>query len=222
MPLTFDNDTKPACLPKPSFSPEDRELGIVSGWGHISSRGRISDVLRYVSIPVVKNTDCINWAPRYESVLKDTMFCAGRPGGKVDSCKGDSGGPLIVGGTSSSIEEENDYFDYDLSTLGAERATSTTDSNIAIIYGIVSLGPKRCGRPKVSGVYTRVTKYLPWISSLMKDTSPPTSTTTTMTRTTPSTPTASSGCSNPESMGDRICDDENNIEACFFDGGDCC
>ena len=37
MPLTFDNDTKPACLPKPSFSPEDRELGIVSGWGRISS-----------------------------------------------------------------------------------------------------------------------------------------------------------------------------------------
>ena len=30
------------------------------------------------------------------------------------------------------------------------------------------------------------------------------------------------GCSNPESMGNRICNDENNIEACFFDGGDCC
>jgi len=192
MPLTFDNDTKPACLPKPSFSPEDRELGIVSGWGRISSRGRISDVLRYVSIPLVKNTDCSNMAPRYKSILKDTMLCAGRREGKIDSCKGDSGGPLIVGGTSSSIEEENDYFDYDLSALGAERATSTTDSNIAIIYGIVSFGPKRCGQPKVSGVYTRVTKYLPWISSLMKDTSSPTITTTMTTRTTLSTPTASS------------------------------
>ena len=117
---------------------------------------------------MVKNTDCINWAPHYETVLKDTMFCAGRPGGKVDSCKGDSGGPLIVGGTSSSIKDENDYFDYDLSALGAERATSTTDSNIAIIYGIVSFGPKRCGQPKVSGIYTRVNKYLPWISSHMK------------------------------------------------------
>ena len=88
--------------------------------------------------------------------------------GKADSCKGDSGGPLIVAGTSSGIEEEDDYFDYGLSGLGAERISSATDSNNAIIYGIVSFGPKRCGQPKVSGVYTRVTEYLPWISSLMK------------------------------------------------------
>ena len=79
--------------------------------------GSISDVLRYISIPVVKNDDCISWAKRYEEVLKDTMFCAGRPMGKADSCKGDSGGPLIVAGTSSGIEEEDDYFDYGLSRL---------------------------------------------------------------------------------------------------------
>ena len=36
-PLTFDNDTKPACLPEPTFSPEDKELGFVSGWGRYSS-----------------------------------------------------------------------------------------------------------------------------------------------------------------------------------------
>ena len=30
------------------------------------------------------------------------------------------------------------------------------------------------------------------------------------------------GCSNPSGFGDRFCEDENNKEACFFDGGDCC
>ena len=30
------------------------------------------------------------------------------------------------------------------------------------------------------------------------------------------------GCSIPQWHGDTICDDENNNEACFFDGGDCC
>ena len=30
------------------------------------------------------------------------------------------------------------------------------------------------------------------------------------------------GCEIPGFYGDTICDDENNNEACFFDGGDCC
>jgi secreted trypsin-like serine protease len=171
-PLTFDNDTNSACLPEPTFSPEDKELGFVSGWGRYSTRSLVSDTLRYVPIPLVKNTDCVSWAPQYESILKDTMVCAGTPAGGVDSCKGDSGGPLVVGGAYSSIEEE----DYGFDELGFERASSATD--YAIIYGIVSFGPKLCGRPKVTGVYTRVTKYLTWISSHMKVKSTPITPTT--------------------------------------------
>ena len=30
------------------------------------------------------------------------------------------------------------------------------------------------------------------------------------------------GCEIPGSHGDGYCDDVNNNEACFFDGGDCC
>ena len=30
------------------------------------------------------------------------------------------------------------------------------------------------------------------------------------------------GCYYPNYHGDGYCDDENNNEACFFDGGDCC
>ena len=30
------------------------------------------------------------------------------------------------------------------------------------------------------------------------------------------------GCEEPEWQGDGYCDDENNIAACDWDGGDCC
>ena len=30
------------------------------------------------------------------------------------------------------------------------------------------------------------------------------------------------GCNIPDYYLDGYCDDENNKEACFFDGGDCC
>ena len=30
------------------------------------------------------------------------------------------------------------------------------------------------------------------------------------------------GCEEPEWQGDGYCDDENNIAACYWDGGDCC
>ena len=30
------------------------------------------------------------------------------------------------------------------------------------------------------------------------------------------------GCLDPSWHGDGYCDDVNNVEACFFDGGDCC
>ena len=70
----------------------------------------------------------------------------------------------VIGRPSSSQEEE----DYGFDEFGFERTASIEDSNIAIIYGIVSFGPKKCGIPGVLGVYTRVTKYLTWIFGHMK------------------------------------------------------
>jgi len=156
-PLDFNDDVKPACLPDPSFSPENGDLGVVSGWGRVSRRSGVSDDLKFVTLPLLNNEVCLNWTSLYQSVLTDNMFCAGYVEGKKDSCDGDSGGPFIV--KESEIN---------LAAIGAERSSMTSNSNKAILYGVVSFGPKLCGIAKIPGVYTRVTKYITWITSHMK------------------------------------------------------
>lgn len=58
----------------------------------------------------------------------------------TDSCQGDSGGPLLL--------QQGDKYQ---------------------IVGIVSWGVG-CGRPGYPGVYTRVTRYLPWLKANLRDT----------------------------------------------------
>ncbi|CAB3385176.1 Hypothetical predicted protein [Cloeon dipterum] len=68
-------------------------LATVSGWGKPTDASTsVSDVLRYVSVPVITNTAC---AGVYGStvVVASTLCCSGANG--LSSCNGDSGGPLV-------------------------------------------------------------------------------------------------------------------------------
>lgn len=62
-------------------------------------------------------------------------MCAGGELGK-DSCKGDSGGPLMY---------EN--------------------GRIYEVLGVVSFGPTPCGLEDIPGVYSKVSEYVRWIKS---------------------------------------------------------
>ena len=69
--------------------------------------------------------------------ITDNMFCAGYRGGRIDSCAGDSGGPLLC-------QKHNRW----------------------TIYGITSFG-EGCGRQGKYGIYAKVPNYSKWVVLLV-------------------------------------------------------
>ncbi|HKH42835.1 MAG TPA: serine protease [Solirubrobacterales bacterium] len=99
----------------------------ISGWGSTFFGGGTVDVLRAASVPVVADATCGSSGVYDTDFDPATMVCAGYPEGGVDSCSGDSGGPL-----ASALEG------------GGYR-----------LVGITSCG-EGCGLSAVPGVYARI------------------------------------------------------------------
>jgi secreted trypsin-like serine protease len=97
----------------------------VIGWGNTSTTGQASfpDALREVVVPVVADARCDEL--NHGLVTPETQLCAGEKG--IDSCGGDSGGPLFA----------------------------TTSGGTRIQVGIVSWGIG-CAKNRYPGVYTEV------------------------------------------------------------------
>jgi secreted trypsin-like serine protease len=99
----------------------------VSGWGSTVYGGAGVNALRAATVPIVADPTCrssLYYGTAFDSA---TMVCAGFPEGGVDTCNGDSGGPL-----ESPLEG------------GGYR-----------LVGITSWG-FRCAQPNAPGVYTRI------------------------------------------------------------------
>ncbi|XP_074716864.1 enteropeptidase [Strix uralensis] len=126
---------QPICLPEKNqqFLP-----GIncsIAGWGKIMNEGPTSDILQEAEVPLISNEKCQQWMPEYS--ITENMICAGYDIGGLDSCKGDSGGPL-------TFEDGNKWF----------------------LVGVTSFGYK-CALPKRPGVYVRVTMFVDWIKKII-------------------------------------------------------
>lgn len=106
---------------------------------HVLS-GTSSKVKLKVSLPVLSNSDCAPIHAR-EVRLADSQLCAGGEQGK-DSCKGDSGGPLM---TPQGLRNDARWY----------------------VVGIVSIGPRRCGTEGKPAIYTRVGSYVDWIRQVI-------------------------------------------------------
>lgn len=89
-------------------------------------------------VPLLPREDC---EARYGRKFTNRMICAGNlsEDKRVDSCQGDSGGPLMC-------QRSNGRW---------------------IILGITSWG-YGCGRKNSPGVYTKVSKFVPWIKKVTK------------------------------------------------------
>ena len=101
--------------------------------------GPTSSTLQVVQLPVVSNERCKQAFARFPTtVIDDKVMCAGELTGGKDTCKGDSGGPLMLG---------------------------RVYENVSVFYqiGVVSYG-FRCAEEGYPGVYSRVSAFLDWIS----------------------------------------------------------
>ena len=110
--------------------------GIVVGWGATFFvdpwNALYPDVLHHAVVPLVSRDAC-NAPFSYDGLVGDGQLCAGFPEGGVDSCVGDSGGPLFVD-TGGRIEQ----------------------------VGVVSYG-RDCAQPLSYGIYSSVPAYRSWV-----------------------------------------------------------
>jgi len=140
---SFAKDLRPCCLPKTQSNnyPRAKTKAVVSGWGKVSVKpsSRNSPILQHVVMPIVdrKNIKC-----RQSINDFNRQLCAGYDNLSIDSCSGDSGAPLLV----VEHEDTEGYF---------------------VAAGIVSYGNKQCDASISSGVYTRISFYLDWISKTL-------------------------------------------------------
>ncbi|KAF2891877.1 hypothetical protein ILUMI_14313 [Ignelater luminosus] len=133
--ITTSDTIRPICMPTASERAAPSEILWVAGWGRTEYANN-SPVKLKVGLPVTQTSKCSNTFKSASVTLADTQICAGGEVNK-DSCSGDSGGPLM------KLHERNNQW---------------------ILEGVVSFGT-RCGTQNWPGIYTRVSKYLDWISN---------------------------------------------------------
>ncbi|XP_045762379.1 phenoloxidase-activating enzyme-like isoform X2 [Maniola jurtina] len=138
--VTFNDFIRPICLPTSDITkaPPMGMRFFVAGWGAVSETRPSSDIKLYTSLPYVNHEQCQSaFNTLRGSLIWEQQICAG---GEIDkdTCKGDSGGPLMY--ESDKIHE---------------------------VVGVVSFGLLQCGIKKPS-VYTKVYDYLTWINANIK------------------------------------------------------
>ncbi|CAG9792472.1 unnamed protein product [Diatraea saccharalis] len=138
-PAPFTDFIRPICLPTSdqTTSPPNNFKLYAAGWGAINATHSKSNIKLHVDLPFVRQDQCQEAysQSRRKAALWQGQLCAGGEKDK-DSCKGDSGGPLMY---------EN--------------------GRTWEIIGVVSFGPTPCGIEDSPGVYTKTYEYLNWIRS---------------------------------------------------------
>lgn len=138
--VKYTDFIKPICLPQDANLRSNTLEGFsmdVAGWGRTENATQ-SNIKLKALVDVVNLEKCNEVYTGHNVVLEPTQLCAGGVKG-IDSCSGDSGGPLI--------------------------GISQTASNRPYFYcaGVVSFGPSPCALEGWPGVYTRVSSYMDWI-----------------------------------------------------------
>lgn len=167
--VSFGESVAPACLPHDNQLMANKtpttlegQLAWVIGFGQTSYNGRTSDQLRQVDLKIFEQAKCKRAFAHLTRITSEYVCASSQEppepaaddaegaGAETkssrkqakDSCKGDSGGPLLM------------------------QVPSSKSSSRWYVYGIVSFGYK-CATVDFPGVYTRVNFYLDWIESYL-------------------------------------------------------
>ncbi|KAF4516915.1 hypothetical protein B566_EDAN008004 [Ephemera danica] len=83
-----------ACLPRAKHPLPVHKMCTIIGWGKRRPSDAVgTKLLHEAEVPIVPNEVCREVYEDY--YITSNMFCAGHPRGRMDSCAGDSGGPLL-------------------------------------------------------------------------------------------------------------------------------
>uniref|UniRef100_A0A2A4K9I3 Peptidase S1 domain-containing protein n=1 Tax=Heliothis virescens TaxID=7102 RepID=A0A2A4K9I3_HELVI len=138
--INFGRNILPACLDVGG----DRTWFEASGWGRLGDNKDLANTLQVVGIETFSKEECAALYPPHRLMRNGynhtTQMCLGRRDEIVDTCEGDSGGPL----------------QYDL----------YQNRCVFHIAGVTSFGTS-CGILGSAGIYTRVSHYVPWIESVV-------------------------------------------------------
>ncbi|XP_049303435.1 venom protease isoform X2 [Bactrocera dorsalis] len=139
--VTFTDYVQPACLLTPSWTVYNTGVFWAVGWGAVDHSTNMSPQLRRVQLRKLENCGPIaNEAYNLLHGLSErTQFCT--HGKTNDTCKGDSGGPLLI--TFPSKEEKYKC--------------------LYMVAGIISKGQIECSGQDVPSLHTNVTAFVRFI-----------------------------------------------------------
>lgn len=120
------------------------------GWGGTSDGEPADDLQITTNLKILENKYCDDEMDGWGDIIQDSMICTAGLRSGLDTCKGDSGGPLLMAFAPSGRVENGSP---DLDTL----------------VGITSFGEDTdCGTSPFPSVYTRITSFTDWIAETTK------------------------------------------------------
>ncbi|XP_066995228.2 melanization protease 1 isoform X2 [Anabrus simplex] len=130
-------------LPHPEYdsrrSSQFNDIGLIRLNSDVPYTDSQSAVLLKVSLPGVPVEACRKVYGSMDQPIGTSQICAGGEQGR-DSCRGDSGGPLMTADSSGSL----------------------------VVSGVASYGNNVCGKKGWPGVYTRVSYFTNWVLESLK------------------------------------------------------
>ncbi|XP_063899135.1 serine protease persephone [Helicoverpa armigera] len=138
--ISFNSHVLPACLHVGEADPTAE----ATGWGALGHHRELAEILQTVSLYRFEEEECKRAYPVHRHLKygynHTTQMCYGHREEAKDTCEGDSGGPL--------------------------QSSAHLSDCLFTILGVTSYG-RACGFAGGSGMYTRVSHYVPWIEGIV-------------------------------------------------------